>query len=88
MVLQALRMIQDAFDVYSDEFQSIAEAIRSLRGPFGKADKADNVIPASVKQLAENSRQGKPFSAVPAAGLQSKAPPPTPQAAAPMPGGL
>lgn len=87
MVLQALRMTQDAFDVYSDEFNSIAEAIRSLRSTFGKADKND-IVPASVKQLAEKSRQGNPFGAVPAAGVQGKGPPPSPAAAAPMPGGM
>lgn len=87
MMLQGMLMMQQSFDMYSDEYGALAEAIRSLRNVFGKSSKED-LTPAAINQMAQQSKQGKPFAQVPAAGMQNNKPPPSPAMAAPMPGGM
>jgi hypothetical protein len=87
MMLEGMRILQMSFDVYSDEYNALAEAIRSLRSTFGKTSKQD-LVPAAITQMAAQARQGSPFAAVPPSGMQSGQRPPRPAAAAPIPGGL
>lgn len=87
MMLQAMNVIKGSFDIYSDEYGALQDAIRSLRNVFGKAEK-DDLVPAAISQMAAQNKQGKPFAATPPAGMQSNRPPPSPGMAAPMPGGM
>lgn len=87
MAIQALRLCQDSFDVYSDESSAIAEAIRSLKNVFGKADKQD-IVPAEMLRMAQQAKQKQPFGQVPPAGMNANRPPtPPPNMASPVPGG-
>jgi len=82
MMLEGMRILQMSFDVYSDEYNALAEAIRSLRSTFGK--KSKEIVPAAILQMAMTKN---PFAAAPPAGIQGGRPP-RPAAAALTPGGL
>lgn len=87
MAIQSLRLCQDSYDVYSDQFRAIADAIRSLGSVFGKATKQD-VVPAEMVRMAQAAKQRQPFAQVPPAGMNTGRPPtPSPAQASPMPGG-
>lgn len=78
MMIEGMRLLLSAFDVYSDEYSALSEAIRSLRNVFGK-EKKEDVNQAAVLQLLNQAREARPFAAVPPSGLRSGAiPPPNP----------
>jgi len=84
-LLDALYQLQGAFPVDSDEYGSVLDAIRALRGTF-KQGKQTGLEPAARQQLAASAGQGKPFQNVPPAGMQANKPPLGQMP--PMPGGI
>lgn len=73
MMLEGLYQLQGAFPVDSDEFGAVQDAIRSLRSTFKKS-KGNELVPAAIQQLAQQSREGKPFAAAPGAGVAGPKP--------------
>ena len=73
-ILTGLHAIQQAFDVYSDEYKAIAEMLRSGTSTFGKQSKED-LVPAAIQNMVQANQQGKPFQGAQPAGMQPPKPP-------------
>lgn len=80
-VLESLYHIQGSFPVDSKQYGSVLDAIRALRSTFGKSNQND-LVPAAIQEMAQQSKGGKPFAAAQPAGMQAPGKPPTPP---PMP---